>query len=108
MKTNAVQQEILLNKKATFSHRVLFEVDTPENKTPQSHDEQLEAACWNGWVDAMLPEVLSTDAAGKPLYLWETMQSNTFVTMEWCAYPQKIEVQYSINPYAALATACYT
>lgn len=107
METNAVQQEVLVIKNTSFSQRQLFEKNTLGNRQELSYDEQLEAACWNGWLDAMMPEIIDTTAAGKSLYLWQILQARSFLNIELCEYPQKIDVQYSINPYAVLASACY-
>jgi len=65
METNAVQQEILLLKNSSLSQKLLFEKDTPEYGRNIPHAEQLEAACWNGWLDAMIPEIIDTSATGK-------------------------------------------
>jgi hypothetical protein len=107
METNAVQQEILLLKNTSFSQRLLFENDTQDNGRNLPPTEQLEAACWNGWLDAMLPEIVDTSATGKSLYLWQITQAKSSLCIELCEYPQTINNQYSINPYAIVATMCY-
>lgn len=107
MKTNATQKEILLFKHTSFTNRQLFEKEALENNKNLSYDEQLEVACWNGWLDAMLPELVDSSATGTNLYLWEILQAKSFLNIELCEYPQLIDVQYSINPYAVLSTVCY-
>lgn len=107
METNSVQQEILLIKKTSFSQRQLFDQDILKNKQHLTHAEWLEAACWSGWLDAMLPEIVDTSATGKSLYLWQIVQAKSFLSIELCEYPQALDEQYSINPYVALATMCY-
>ena len=107
METNATQQEILLLKNTSFSQKELFERDVLENARNLSPDEQLEAACWNGLLEAMLPEIVDTSEGGKSLYLWQIMQSKAFLNIELCECPQTVDVHYSINPYAVLTTACY-
>ena len=107
METNSVQQEILLLKNTSLSKRLLFENDTSENGRNLTHAEQLEIACWNGWLDAMLPEILDTTATGKGLFLWQIMQAKSFLSIELCEYPQVLDVQFSINPYAIIATMSY-
>jgi len=109
METNAVQQEILLSKKSSLAKRELFVNNVaPENKQNLSPDEQLEAACWSGWLDAMLPEIIDTTDAGKNLYLWQILQSKSFLNIELCEAPQIIDVQHSINPYAVMATMSHS
>ena len=107
METNAVQQEILVLKNTSFAQRELFEKDALQNGQNLTHAEQLEAACWNGWLNQMLPEIVDTSATGKDLYLWEIMQARSFLNMVLCEYPQTVDVQFSINPYAVLTTVCY-
>lgn len=107
MKTNAIQQEILLIKNTSFCRRQLFEREVLEIERNLTHDEQLEAACWNGWLDMMLPEIIDTSGTGKNLYVWEIMQAKCFLNIELCESPQIIDVQCSINPYAVLTGMCY-
>lgn len=107
MKTNAVQQEILILKNTSFAQRELLEEETPEPGRNLTDDEQLEAACWNGWLKASLPEMLNTSTTGEQLYLWEIVQSKSFLNIALCEYPQTLDPQYSINPYVVITTACY-
>ncbi len=107
MKTNAIQQEILLVKNSSFSHRELISKNSLENGQNLPFDEQLEAACWNGWLTAMLPEIVNTSATGEELYLWQIMQAKSLLNIELCEYHRMIDIQYSINPYAFLSSVCY-
>ena len=107
MEKNAIQQEILLVKNSSLCRRPLFERELTEKPKYQNQDEQLEMACWNGWLNIMLPEIVDTAVSGKQLFLWDIMQSNSFLGIELCEYPQKPDVYYSINPYAVLTTMCY-
>src|ERR1700712_3498346 len=107
METNSVQQEILLIKNSSLSQRQLFEHNPFKNEQHLTNEEWLEAACWNGWLDAMLPEIVDTSVTGKSLYVWQIMQAKSFLSIDLCEYPQAIDVQFSINPYAILATMCY-
>src|SRR4051794_5382522 len=107
METTAVQQEILLVKNSLFCRRLLFEKDAPENGRHIPYDEQLEMACWNGWLDTVLPEIINTSNSGDRLYTWEIMQAKILLNIELCNHPQPIDVQYSINPYAVVATVSY-
>ena len=107
MKTNTLQKEILLIKKSSFCRRQLLENNAFENQRQLSYDEQLEAACWNGWLNAMLPEMVNASVTGEQLYLWQIMQAKSLLNIELCEYPRMIDIQYSINPYAFLSTMCY-
>jgi hypothetical protein len=107
MKTNAAQQEILLIKYSSFSQRQLLAKNTSEDSQKLDPDEQLEAACWNGWLNAMLPEIVDTSATGEKLYLWQIMQAKSLLNIELCESPQMQDIQYSINPYVILTAMCY-
>ncbi len=107
METNSVQQEILLVKNTSFANRQLFDRDTLKSERNLPDSDWLEAACWNGWLDAMLPGIVDTSATGKNLYVWQIMQAKSFLSIELCESPHTIDVQYSINPYAVVATMCY-
>ena len=107
MKTNTAQQEILLIKNSSFSQRQLLAKNTSEDSQKLDPDEQLEAACWNGWLNAMLPEIVDTSATGEKLYLWQIMQAKSLFNIELCESPQMQDIQYSINPYVILTAMCY-
>ena len=106
METNTVHQEILLIKKSAFCLRQQFEKYALEHRQPP-YDEQLEIACWNGWLNTVFPEVLHTSSTGEKLYVWDITQAKVFLSIELCENPQMIDIQYSINPYAFLACVCY-
>src|SRR5437868_10996234 len=107
METNTPQQEILLIKKSSFCRTQLFGNDVSGIRQYLPYDEQLEAACWDGWLDAMLPDVVDKSHTGDKLYLWEVTQARTFLSIKLGEYPKAIDIQYSINPYAVLAGMCY-
>ncbi len=78
MKTYSTQQEILLFKDTSLSQRELYENDASEKAKNLSPDEQLESACWNGWLDEMLPGIVNKTAAGKSLYMWDITAGKNF------------------------------
>ena len=107
MEKNSLQQEIILLTNSSLVRRQLFENDASEKNQNLTDTEQLAAACWNGWLDEMLPEIIDTAETGKSLYLWEIMQGRSFINLELCEFPQLIDTQFSINPHSFLATVCY-
>ncbi len=108
MKRTSIQQEILLFTNTSFTQRELNGNDNPETKKSLSPHEQLEAACWNGWLDEMMPDIIDSATDGNQLFLWEILQARAFLNIELCESPKVIDLQYSINPYAHLATVCYS
>lgn len=107
MKTNSVQQEILLLTNTSLTQNSLFEKNALENNENTTYAEQLEVACWNGMLDEMLPGIVAKSVTGESLYLWEILQGMSFLDIELCEYPQIKDMAFSINPYAFLATVCY-
>ncbi len=108
METNSIQQEILLFTNTSLSQRQLSEKEALDKKNFITHTEQLTAACWKGWLEAMMPEIIDTSADGKPLFLWDILQGKSFLDIELCQSPQTIEVPFSINPYAFLPNLYYS
>ena len=107
METNSKQQEILLVKNTSFSRRQLKECN-PENEHKNvTPTDILISACWNGMISDSLPGLIDTSEEGQPLFMWDILQARSFLDIELCEQPQTIETEYSINPYAFLATLCY-
>jgi hypothetical protein len=107
METYSLQQEILLIKRSSFCRRQQFEKYALEKSRNQPYEEQLEMACWNGWLNTALPEIIPTPNSGERLYVWDITQAKVFLSIELCEHPEMIDIQYSINPYAFLACVCY-
>ena len=89
--------EILLLTTTSFSHRQLCE----RNDGMQRHltiKEKLEAACWNGLLEGMLPEVLQRHSREK-CFLWEVETRDSFLKIKLAAYPVRLDKYYSLDPY---------
>ena len=96
MKTNAIQQEIMLLTDTTFSQREWCQMNT-DKKGPLSHKEQLEEACWNGMLNEMFPEIMERSTSGKCLYLWHIRHSKSLI-IDLSEFPVLIEKSLSIDP----------
>jgi hypothetical protein len=103
MKTNYSQQEILLMTGTTFVSSPWCRKEDSNKDDHISEKEQLEEACWNGWLQAMLPEVISHGANGGDLYLWQIREAGSFLELELCEVPEAIDRYFSIDPYSFLA-----
>ncbi len=102
METNSIQQEILVVLNTSFSQRERLEKEAMKNNKILTPAEQLEEACWNGWLNEMLPEIVDISKEGKSPYLWEIMRARSFIDIELCEFPQTINPEFSINLYAFL------
>ena len=98
MKTQSIQQEILLITGTKFSSREWAEKNV-EDKNKLSADEHLEDACWNGLLDEMLPELVQKTAEGKKLFLWHIRHCRSFLGIELSEFSPSIQPEFSIDPY---------
>jgi hypothetical protein len=99
MKTNSIQQEILLMMGTTFSSRQLCEKD-PGKQNNLTEKEQLEEACWNGLLQEMLPGIWEQPVGNKKLFLWEIREGKSFIELELGEIPEEKDKQFSIDPYS--------
>ena len=107
METNSTQLEILLLTGTSFAARQCCEKDDFGNPNPMSPVDQLQAACWNGLLPEMLPEVLENPTPGKQLYLWEVHETDSFLELELGEHPEQKDRYYSIDPYSFMTTESY-
>jgi len=99
MKPYSNIHEILLSTTSSFSHRQLCERIDPE-KSNLTSEEELEAACWNGLLNELLPEIMPSGA--ERLFLWNIEARSCFLTINMAAYPSVTDTFYSIDPYIFL------
>ncbi len=100
MDTNSTQLEILLLTGTSFAARQCCEKDDFGNPNPLSPVDQLQAACWNGLLPEMLPEVLEDAAPGGKLFLWQVYETASFLELEIGERPEEKDRYYSIDPYS--------
>jgi hypothetical protein len=98
MKTQFIQQEILLITGTKFAEREWAE-KLAEDKNKLSATEKLEDACWNGLLGEMLPEIVQKTVEGKNLFLWNIRQCRSFLEIELSESSPVIERENSIDPY---------
>ena len=107
MKTDTVNQEILLVTTTTFANKEWCEKNAQEG-THQSPIEHLEEACWNGLLDELLPEIIEKSVFGKSLSMWQIRQCKSFLEIELGEYPVSIENYFSLDPYSFLPMMVYS
>jgi hypothetical protein len=104
METNYTQQEVLLMTGTTFTSSHWYERDEARKDADPSESERLEDACWNGFLQTMLPEICMSASDGKSLYLWQIRKGQSFLQLDLSEAPGTIESRFSIDPYLFLAT----
>ncbi len=100
MKTT-IQQEILLMTGTSFSSRQCWQKNDPDdNQKYLSETEQLQEACCNGLLPAMLPEICEQIKGEKKLYLWKIRENKSSIEIELGQFPEIAEKNLSIDPYS--------
>jgi hypothetical protein len=103
MNTNSVQQEILLVIDTTLASLNLFEDNSPSFRGSFNKTEQLEEACWNGFLQEILPKSWMETSTGGQLYLWKIRECNSFLEIDMGEFPSGKDNYLSIDPYYFLA-----
>src|SRR3954464_12652767 len=99
MKKSQPQQEILLFTNTHFSS--LDWQKTEEERSTLPKIEKLKEACWNGLLDEILPEILQAHT-DKKINLWNINVADSFLDLQFSAYPAKPDEFSSVNPYMFL------
>jgi len=97
MKTNI--QEVLLMTNTSFSKKVLCEINTQNRTDHLIPTQQLEAACWNGLLTEMLPEIIHTSSSDKKLFLWDIETKKAYLKIFMGNQPLTVTREFSIDPY---------
>lgn len=105
MKNNATNQEILLLSNSSFFKRDWCELNINKNDKTLSQKEQLILLCWNGMLKEIIPEIMETTLAKKPLTLWEINESDNMLDLRFGDIDKEMNDEWSINPYVFLTFA---
>ena len=103
MENNSTQQEILLVTGTSFATRQACEKDDSGTSGSLSPIDRLQAACWNGLLPAMLPEIIQKTSNGKELFLWQVYETTSFLELKLGEYQEENERELSIDPYAFMS-----
>jgi hypothetical protein len=103
MAKNYVQVEILLMTGTSFIAGNQLIKDDNSASRHFSEIERLQEACWNGWLETMLPEVWINPPNQGILYLWEIRENQAFLELELSEVPLPIDQQKSITPRSFLS-----
>jgi len=104
MEDNTTQQEILLVTGTSFAARQACEKDDTGTSGQLSPIDRLQAACWNGMLPEMLPEIIQKTAGGKQLFLWQVYETTSFLELKLGNYEDDNEKELSIDPYMFMST----
>jgi hypothetical protein len=98
MNTHTTQQEILLITTSNLSQWQLCAKENSETNCNLSAIEQLEAACWNGLLEELLPELLHRTACGGRLFIWHIRQGASFLQIQLSDTTVVMDNQFSLVP----------
>ena len=96
MNSDYNQTELLLMVNTKFFSKQLQKVNRASARDWHSKKEQLIEACWDGLASEMLPECFSKDNNAD---LWEILDGNTYIDLEFCEGRIRKDKEYSLNPY---------
>ena len=100
----STQLEILLFTDTRFSSRQFCEKYDIDNQNNSAEYKKLQAACWNGLFQEVLPEIYKNARNRKKLILWKVTHAEHFLDLEYGEQPQGKEKFFSMNPYFFLGT----
>lgn len=106
MKTTNIHHEILLFTGTSLANRQL--ADTKENSEGKiySAQEELEKACWNGFIYEMFPEILGSFHSKCQSFLWHVLSGKSFLYINIGPSPVMAAHETSIDPYFFMMNAC--
>ena len=107
MKPEAISREIFLMTGTSFAKRQLCErKDAKDEKGKHSPADELEKACWSGFVFEMLPGMFNNDER-KCLFVWQVNKAEQFLHVELSSAPGCTDYEASIDPYFFLPTVVW-
>ena len=93
-----VQQEIVLFTNNSFSQKQWCDREINKGNKQLSQMEQLEAACWNGLLGELLPEIVEHTGYGKKLFLWQIRKGRSSLHIQLSESTVQLDGHYSIDP----------
>ena len=106
MKNNSTVHEILLLHNTRFLLRNwLAQKKVFEEKSNAAKDD-LKAACWNGLVPEILPEIFQTRLK-RECCLWEVCETKAFIGLNYSQIYPLDESKFSIDPHIFMLVQDY-
>lgn len=99
MAKNYTQVEVLLMTGTSFLAGNWIPKDDSPAGRQLSDMEKLQDACWNGLLEAILPEVLVKPANDGILYLWDVKEAEAFLELELSEVPLPVDGRLSVTPH---------
>jgi len=94
------QLEVLLLTGTTLTSGELCRKDDFGTNANLTEMQSLEEACWNGFLQTMLPEICPKPDNEGILYLWQINEAVSFLELELGEFPAVFDRFYSIKPHS--------
>lgn len=104
MKSNSIIREILMMTGSSFSEKQLCEMDQQDSNSQLTAAQQLEAACWNGILHELIPEIMQSPSGGEKLFLWQVETKKCCLRLSMGACAPILENQFTLDPYLFLCS----
>ncbi len=99
MKQQHIHQELLVFTTTSLSNNVLYETNDSDKNENSSQAELLEQAFWNGLLNELFPEVVSSDLTTSPkMFIWGIYMGNSYLLIDLANMPGTTESVLSIDP----------
>jgi hypothetical protein len=103
MKQQHIHQEVLVFTATSFSRKVLCETNDNDRNKSKSPVEKLEEAYWNGLLNEMLPEIISSGSTTSlQMFIWGIRAGKSYLLIDLADTPSITESVLSIDPHLFL------
>lgn len=99
MKMHTTQQEILLVTATTLTQKGFCERKAFETNDYLLPDQQLEQACWNGFLDELFSEITQQSTTDSKLLIWHIRHGESLLQIQLSESSVMLKKQSSIDPY---------
>lgn len=108
MTKKTFQIEVLLITGTSFLAANWIKKDNNPGDRHLSDIEQLQEACWNGFLKLMLPEVRINPFSGGFLHLWDIKEAESYLELKLSELPLSVNDRESITPHTFLSFQVYS
>ena len=81
MRPISFSREVLVVTTSSFAQREFCERDSRDESSHLGPTEQLEAACWNGLLNELLPEIMLDSACKEKINLWQVEMRSSYLKL---------------------------
>src|SRR5204862_7402559 len=102
MRPISFSREILVVTTSSFAQRQLCERDSRDESSHLTPTEQLEAACWNGLMSELLPEIMNDPFRKEKVFLWQVEAGSSYLRLSMGTLNPDFISDFTIDPHILL------